>query len=579
MAESRIVVDRDVPVPMRDGAVLRADVYRPDGARDCPLLLERTPYDKKARGRPGVLLDALRYAEQGYVVVQDTRGRFASDGEFYPFRDEARDGADTIAWAAGLPYASGRVGLFGASYAGATQWLAASAAPPALCAMAPARTAADYHQPWAYQGGVLQLGFLLHWALSSLGPDTARRLVAAGGVPTTLPARLGRAIDEFEDLARERPPLAQGSLAEVAAAALPYFHDWMAHPTDDAYWQAYDVERQLAGVSTPTLHIGGWYDIFIQGTLRAFSALQGRPRAAGGAPTQRLIVGPWAHGPMNDTVGGLHFGVAAGGDAAGVGTMLRQWFDAWLRGSEAALVGQAPVRLFVMGANVWRDEQEWPLARAVPTRYYLHAGGALSAEAPGHEAPETYFYDPADPAPTRGGATLMAGHAVNRNAGPRDQRPLETRPDVLVYTSEPLAEPLEVTGPLTVELYASSSAEDTDWVARLIDVQPDGYAALLAEGILRARYRDGTAEPAFLEPGRVYRFEIDLVATSNVFRAGHRLRVHATSSSFPRFAPNPNLRVDNPYLDPTPPQVARQTIYHGAGYPSCIVLPVVAAER
>ena len=579
MAYSRIVVERDVAVPMRDGVVLRADVYRPDGADGCPVLMERTPYDKKARGRPGVLLDALRYAEQGYaVVVQDTRGRFASDGAFYPFRGEAADGADSIAWAAALPYSNGRVGLFGASYAGATQWLAASTTPPALAAMAPARTAASYYQPWAYQGGVLQLGFLLHWALSSLGPDTVRRLVAAGSAPPDWPRRLGQAIDAFEELARERPPLAHGPVAELAAAALPYFHDWLAHPTDDAYWRAYDVERRLDAVATPTLHIGGWYDIFLQGTLRAFVAMQGRD-GAGGVPRQRLVIGPWAHGPMNDAVGAVQFGVAAGGEAAGVGAMLRQWFDAWLRGDEAGLAGQAPVRLFVMGVNTWRDEAAWPLARALPTRYYLHAGGGLSEESPRHEAPDSYRYDPTDPAPTLGGGTLMEGHAVNRNAGPRDQRPLEARPDVLVYTSPPLARPLEVTGPVSLELYASSSAEDTDWVARLIDVHPDGAAILIADGIVRARYRDGTATPAFLEPGRVYRFTVDLVATSNLFRAGHRLRVHVTSSSFPRFAPNPNTRVDNPYFEPTEPRVAEQTIYHDASYPSCIVLPVVPAAN
>jgi putative CocE/NonD family hydrolase len=236
------------------------------------------------------------------------------------------------------------------------------------------------------------------------------------------------------------------------------------------------------------------------------------------------------------------------------------------------------VRLFVMGANVWRDEQEWPLARARPTRYYLHRGGALSVELPAHEPPDTYVYEPANPAPTLGGGTLMEGHAVNRNAGPRDQRPLEMRPDVLVYTSPPLPRPLEVTGPVSLELYASSSAEDTDWVARLIDVYPDGSAMLIADGILRARYRDGTAEAAFLEPGRVYRFEVDLVATSNLFRAGHRLRVHVTSSSFPRFAPNPNTRADNPYLEPVQPRVAHQTVYHEAAYPSCVVLPVVPGD-
>jgi putative CocE/NonD family hydrolase len=523
------------------------------------------------------MLDALRYAEQGYaVVVQDTRGRFASDGAFYPFRHEAEDGADTIAWAAALPYGNGRVGLFGASYAGATQWLAASAAPPALGAMTPARSAASYYQPWAYQGGVLQLGFLLHWALSSLGPDTVRRLVGAGAAPPAWPARLGQAIDAFEELARERPPLAHDSLTELAAAALPYFRDWLAHPTDDAYWRAWDVERRLDAVATPTLHIGGWYDIFLPGTLRAFTTQQHRRQD--GIPTQRLVIGPWAHGPMNEVVGAVQFGVAAGGEAAGVGGMLRQWFDAWLLGGETALAGQAPVRLFVMGANVWRDEQEWPLARACPTRYYLHAGGALSEEPPAHETPDTYRYDPASPAPTLGGGTLMEGHAVNRNAGPRDQRPLEARPDVLVYTSPPLTRPLEVSGPVSLELYASSSGEDTDWVARLIDVYPDGSAMLIADGILRARYRDGTAEAAFLEPGRVYRFEVDLVATSNLFRAGHRLRVHVTSSSFPRFAPNPNARVDNPYLESAEPRGARQTVYHEAAYPSCVVLPVVPGE-
>ena len=223
-----------------------------------------------------------------------------------------------------------------------------------------------------------------------MGPTPPAAWSPPPHAPTTLSSR-SAARSTSSKTWRASARRADGVLAEVAAAALPYFHDWLAHPTDDAYWRTYDVERQLAGATTPTLHIGGWYDVFIQGTLRAFSAQQRQPRAASGAPTQRLVIGPWAHGPMNDTVGGLHFGVAAGGDAAGVGTMLRQWFDAWLRGSEAALVGQAPVRLFVMGANVWRDEQELAARPAsAPLRYYLHVGGALSAQPPGHETPETH---------------------------------------------------------------------------------------------------------------------------------------------------------------------------------------------
>jgi putative CocE/NonD family hydrolase len=576
---TRILVERNVDIPMWDGVILRANVYRLDTAEPHPVILCRLPYNKDAPDWVSYT-DGIRLAEAGFVVIfQDTRGRFASDGDFYPFVHEGRDGYDTVEWAAAQPWSSGAVGMTGASYFGATQWLAALERPPHLRALFPMITTSEYYESWTYQGGAFQLGFNLMWTLQHLAPENARRVGPDPAAGTRAMRRLLSSSDRLDELYRFLPLADLPALRESDAGR--FYFDWLAHASDDEYWQAIAINRRYSQIEVPAFNLGGWYDLFLHGTIENY----GRMRVEGGSPAarqgQRLLIGPWAHGDLTGSFPEYDFGVFSGWAAADFTGLQQTFFDHHLRGNASA-ADEAPVRLFVMGENRWRDEADWPLARAHMTPWYLHsagragsAGGELSPVPPSAEPVDTYVYDPRDPAPTVGGSTFLPGIFVGANSGPRDQRPVEARPDVLVYTSAPLAEPIEVTGPLQVTLYAATSAPDTDFVARLIDVHPDGAARLLAEGIIRARYREGYARPHPIEPGRVYDYQINLVATSNLFQVGHRIRVDVTSSSFPRFDRNPNtgrpLGVDGP----DDIRAARQTILHDGTNPSHILLPMV----
>jgi putative CocE/NonD family hydrolase len=577
---TRVLVDLNVEVPMRDGVILRANVYRPDTPEPVPVVLSRLPYDKDLPVWQ-TMTDAVRLAEAGFAVInQDTRGRFQSDGEFYPFVNEGRDGYDTVEWAAAQPWSSGAVGMTGGSYFGTTQWLAAVEQPSHLRALFPTITTSEYYESWTYQGGAFQLGFILVWTLTFLASENARRLGATPDDGMRAMVRLLDAVDHLDEHYRYLP-LAELPVLKESKAGEFYF-DWLAHASDDEYWQAIAINRRYGQIQVPAYNVGGWYDLFLHGTLENYV----RMRQEGGSPAarngQRLLVGPWGHGAPTGTFPEHGFGIFASQDAADLNAEQIRFFDYHLRGNAAALDTRSPVRIFVMGENRWRNEREWPLARARATSWYLHssgdageAGGTLTPEPPGNEPTDVYLYDPRNPAPTVGGPTFLPGVLIGANAGPRDQRPVEARPDVLVYTSAALERPVEVTGPLSVTLYAATSAPDTDFVARLIDVFPDGAARLLAEGIIRARFREGYARPKPIEPNRVYAYEINLVATSNLFQTGHRIRVDITSSSFPRFDRNPNtghpLGVDGP--DDLRPSL--QTIFHDGDRASHIVLPIV----
>jgi uncharacterized protein len=570
MPEPTVLVEFDVPATMRDGVQLRANVYRPPTGR-WPVLLTRLPYGKDLP-LGGSVLDPAQAARRGYVViVQDTRGRFASDGEFRPFEMEGDDGVDTIAWAAGLPYADGQVAMYGASYFGFTQWSAAVKQPPALKAMVPYITWSDPLNGLAFRGGALELGTQAHWGLG-MGFDQLVRQHRSN------PAALGAAIVA---LGREIDTLGSSGYASLPLAdfaplrrqpVLPAFFDRISQPMDRVSIEPLTIAGKHALVEVPTFNVGGWFDIFLADTIAAFTAMQalGRP--------SKLLIGPWTHGNARSPIGELDFGT---GSQIGLinmqqdfaGLQLR-WFDHWLKGVDTGLLAEAPIRLFVMGANVWRGEQRWPLERAVDTPLYLHTGGALSTSAPDAEPPDHYRYDPRDPVPTHGGALLIAPEFPS---GPVDQRGIEARPDVLTFTTPPLDHATEVTGPVTVQLWAASSAPDTDFVARLVDVYPDGRAFNLTDGILRARYRDAAAgQPAApLEPGQPYLFAIDLWATSNVFLAGHRIRLQVTSSCFPRWDRNPNT--GHTFGMDAELRTAEQTILHDRDHPSHVVLPLVAA--
>ncbi|HEX2439297.1 MAG TPA: CocE/NonD family hydrolase [Methylomirabilota bacterium] len=572
-------IHKDVPMKTRDGVTLRADVYRPDGPGRHPVLLSRLPYDKNGRRRPG---DIDVFVEHGYVVImQDTRGRFASDGESYvPLAPEANDGHDAVEWAAQLPYANGRVGTMGQSYLGATQYLLAPTRPPHLRAAFPASAAADFHQAWVYHtGGAFELGWQVPYAMLM-----ARDTIARKGLTASLLPEIERALapavtpwaPPLTPEAYRRLPLT--AWAELLAPVAGYLGDYLRQPEDGPAWWSLNLERRHGEIDVPMYHVTSWYDIFLHGGIANFCGLRRHARTEAARRAQKLLIGPWAHlfpytSPTSTGTGEIDFGAEALIDLHGV---QRRWFDHWLKDMDTGILDEPPVKIFVMGVNRWRDESEWPLARMRSTPYYLHSAGrangaggdgVLSPAGPADESPDRFVYDPADPVPTRGGNTLILAMGV------MDQRPVEARADVLVYTSAPMTEPLEVTGPIVVTLHAASSAPDTDFTAKLVDVRPDGYAQNLTDGIVRARYRASRERATPLPPGQVTPFTIDCWATSHVFLPGHRIRLEISSSNFPRF--DRNLNTGGDQASGTRWQTAQQTVFHDARYPSHVLLPII----
>ncbi|MEW5980442.1 MAG: CocE/NonD family hydrolase [Acidobacteriota bacterium] len=552
-------IENNVAMKARDGVTLRADVYRPKNDGKFPVILERTPYDKRAGVGFG-----LKAAAQGYVyIIQDCRGRFASEGDWYPFRYESQDGYDAVEWAAALPYSNGKVGMFGGSYVGATQMLAAVAAPPHLAGIMPVVTASNYHGHWAYQGGAFSQLLAQAWC-TALAFDTLQRRVAKNSQPW--------------QWGFERPPLDYPLLELGTPMGLAdYYFDWLAHPSYDEYWKQWSIEERFAQIQVPALHLASWYDLFQDGSIRNYTGI----KSAGGSEVarkgQRLIISVGGHAGAGPKVGEVDFGKDSVLDTWALGL---RWYDYLLKGIDNGMDREKPVRVFVMGTNVWRDEADWPLTRAKATRYYLHSSGkanslsgdgTLSTTAPANEAPDQYLYDPAHPVPTQGGPVL--GDPVHVPPGPLDQRAVESRPDVLVYTTPAFQNDTEITGPVSLELYISSSAVDTDFTGKLVDVWPNGFAQNLTDGILRARYRHSMAKAEYLNPGEVYKLTIDLWSTSNVFLAGHRLRLEVSSSNSPRFDRNLNTGED-------PGRGKRMTkatnfVYHDRDHPSALVLPVI----
>ena len=575
----RVLVEKDVPMQTRDGVTLRADVYRPDAPGRFPVLLSRLPYNKNLRPRPG---DIDYFVERGYgVIMQDTRGRFGSDGdEYYALIWEMPDGYDAVEWAASLPWADGNVGTTGQSYHGATQYLLAPSRPPHLKAAFPVSAAADFHQCWVYHtGGAFEFGWQIPYAILMARDSLERQDLTAQLLATLerdlIPAPTPFAQPLSDQAYRRLPLMAWGDLLRPVAR---YLTDYLRHPEDGPYWWASNVERQHANINTPMYHVTSWYDIFLRGGLAHFCGLRQHAMSAAARTQQKILIGPWAHrfpytSPTSQGTGDIDFGPNAGIELHE--TQLH-WFDYYLKGINTGILEEAPVKIFVMGENVWRDEQEWPLARTHYTRYYLHSqgqanslrgNGRLDPVVPGEEPADRFVYDPNDPVPTCGGNTLIIPMGV------QDQRQVETRQDVLVYTSTPLTTPLEVTGPLAVTLFVASSAPDTDFTAKLVDVRPDGYAQNLADGIMRARYRTSRMIPTLLTPGQVHELTIDLWATSHVFLPGHSLRLEIASSNFPRFDRNLNTGEDQ--ATGTRWQTAAQTIFHDQRYPSHILLPVI----
>jgi putative CocE/NonD family hydrolase len=572
------VYEIDVRIPMRDGVALAANVWRLADGKG-PTLLVRLPYGKDVMGiTMDIMPNFLAFLEAGYaLVVQDCRGTHRSEGEFVPHMADRADGEDTLAWIAGQPWSDGTVGMYGASYLGMVQWEAAVAGSPALKAIAPSVTSIDnYEAPWYSAGGALSLSLVTWWNTMMYAAD-AQRSLAAGQGSVSQVQELGQAA-LFPGPLNDVLPTAE---VPVLAAYGKWWDDWMAHPSHDRYWDAMELTPELKNVTAPALNIGGWYDLYIGQTVRTFTTARQKAGSVQAREGQRLIIGPWDHLSTSGVYRDRSFGPMAAAQLMGLTGLHVKFFDYWVKGDTTALDGVAPVKIFVMGIDQWRDEQHWPLPGTKWTGFHLasagHANtadgdGVLTTEPPAAAGHDTYLYDPRRPVPTAGGACLPMTPGFG---GPVDQRTVAGREDVLCFAGPVLEEPVEVTGPVSLTLFVSSSAVDTDFTAKLVDVFPDGKAINLCDGILRARYRDGLATEELMEPGTVYEITVDLTATSNVFLPGHRIRLDVSSSNFPRYDRNTN----------TGGVIARETeaqmvpavnrIHHGPEHPSRLVLPII----
>ena len=596
--EYDVIVHKNVRVPMRDQVDLAADIYLP--ARDgsvidgrFPAVMERTPYDKESKVNEG-----RYFARRGYAaVMQDVRGRFQSEGTWYPFAKEAPDGYDSVEWTAAQPWCDGNVGTMGGSYCGSDQSALATLDPPHLKAMVVAVGTSNYHTSSMRQNGALELRFMIYAFRMA---TTSREALADPTLKAALEADFSR-IKEW----LTRTPYRKGS---SSLRFLPSYEQWvldlLSHGEFDDYWKqrGYAIDHYYdEHADVPTIYLGGWYDSYARGTTANYVAL-----SKGMKTPQRLLMGPWTHGGWGASFSGdVDFGPDAVLDDYN-GYRMR-WFDRWLKGIDNGVDGEKPVRLFVMGGGAsqkdrngklahggqWRDVEDWPLPGTRYTPYHIHADGTLSPETPGPAQPTRYTYDPRDPVPTMGGGISAADHIMpaggfdqrgdQRFFGCRDTLPVAARSDVLVFQTPELEEPVEVTGPITVKLWASSSALDTDFTAKLIDVHPanadypDGFSQNISDSIIRARYRVSRDAAEMLTPGEITELEIILYPTSNLFGRGHRIRLDISSSNFPRFDINPNT--GGPLGLDRRTQIAEQVVYHDPEHPTHIVLPIIPARE
>jgi putative CocE/NonD family hydrolase len=553
-----VVTERDVAVPMRDGVALRANVFRPDRGGPYPVLVMRTPYGKPS-GNMG------RYVKAGYIVVaQDARGRYASDGQWESFvrfeTHDAEDGYDTVEWAAKLKGSNGKVGTFGASYNAFLQWRLAALRPPSLVAMAASSIPARYND---LEGpGTVRPGRRLHWWVTSMAPDMRRRS-GREGTKAKSEARDAWNAGESQRWLNHLPWLELPRQAcEDEWDAVRY---WLAHPETDP-WK---LQEGVKNIEVPNLNVIGWCD-HCNGNMMLDQAIMTEAVTEAARKGSRTIVGPWSHSKRR-RYGEIDFGPEAQPDMA---DLQIRWFDHWLKGKSNGIGQSAQWRIFVMGENRWRDEPHWPLERAQEKSLYLTTDGRANTpdgdgkliwRNPDKSASDRFSYDPQNPVPSLHGAPLYVI--------PTDQRPLADRRDILVYQSEPLSERFEVTGNPRAELHASSSAPDTDFFARLIDVAPDGMARDVSLGMVRARYREGLDQPSLIQPGEVVSYTIEMDPTSNAFLPGHRIRVDITSSDFPNYDRNHNTAADQ--NADAELKTADQTVFHGGAQASRIILPWV----
>lgn len=459
--------------------------------------------------------------------------------------------------------------MYGDSYVGATQMLAAMAHPPHLAGICPMFTPSNYQDGWVYQSGAFEQWFDESWT-SILARETIDRYLTAATnsmpVAKTLPL-WNYPLFNFDQ---------RSELSNWTQTFAPYFRDWLAHPSFDSYWERWSIQDHYQDIHVPALTVAAWYDIFLGGSLRNYAGMMKTEASEPGGPKQYLLIAIGGHAGSGEKIGDVDFGPAAADFDEDAVTL--EWYNYLFRGMKSSFAVSSPVKIFLMGTDRWQSESQWPPANARPAKYFLHSSGkansaagdgTLSTVPPGHESLDTYTYNPQNPVPTTGGPLCCDSHVP---PGPRDQQRVEQRQDVLVYSTPPLPADFSVVGPVTLELYAKSSAVDTDFTAKLVDVDPNGYARNLTEGIVRARYRDSQSTPANLIPGKTYRFTIDLWATGNVFLAGHKIRLEISSSNFPRFDRNLNTGVDLVHAKDA--MEATNEILHDTEHPSAVTLSV-----
>ena len=549
----------DVATEMRDGVLLSSDVYLPAGEGPHPTLLCRTIYGKQS----GEICTDLAYLQEwvprfldaGFaVVMQDCRGRYDSGGDFVGYVNEADDAADTLEWIAGEAWCDGNIGMFGQSYVAFTQLQAALAGNPALKGILPVGNQEDNFGYFLMDTGVLQLQNFV-WGINSGRRTmncTSFEFLDVEALYHTMPLR--HAVDDI---------------------FVPQYWRFLDHPTFDESWRTYGLKDKYQRMGAPAHFVTGWYDNLSKEVFKTYQGMKERAGSAEARDLTRITIGPWSHdiGPA-DRGGDIDLGPDTDYDLIGLHI---DWYERRLKGADNGVDDAPPVQIYVMGDNEWRSEMEWPLARTQWTPLYLHSGGAAntsggdgtaSFESPSDEPEDGFVYDPEDPVPTLGGCDVILD-----NAGPKDRSSIHERDDVLVYLGPALERDLELTGPVTMNLFAASSARDTDFTATLCDARPDGRAIILCEGIRRARYRDSLTDPELMVPGEAYEFSIDMWQTSYVVRAGHRLLVEVSSSNFPRFDRNTNMGGDL-WLE-TELQAASQMVYHDAKRPSHVLLPVI----
>ncbi len=560
-------VMKNIMVPMNDGVKLATDIYTPENMTTGPVLIARTPYNKDFMDE-----HVMKFAEHGYIViVQDVRGRYSSEGKFNPHAHEKEDGLTNIQWINAQKWCNGHIGTFGASYLGGTQWLTAVNNPEGLDAMITEVTFDDTYEGMTYQSGAKILHDL-RWAAASIIPDAVRRAEEETGIKETRP------LPDVDTVLEALPMAAHPMMDDYGL----FYKEWLANNTQGDYWKKTAPNQGYDNVHVPVLNISGWYDIFVPSTLRNYMGMKKEGPTEEVRNNQYLIMGPWTHMNFTGVFPEIDYGEQASSLNMGLMDIKLRWYDKWMKGLDVVPM-PTHVKVFVMGANRWQDEEDWPIPRTEYKPYYIDSkgkansssgDGRLSTTEPvssNNEHVDTYTYDPLEPTPTVGGQVILPGENA---MGPRDQQEMEKRSDVLVYTTEPLDKDVEVIGPVTMHLYASTKTLDTDFTAKLVDVNPDGRAFLLTDGIVRGRFREGTDEEVLLTPDTVYEFVIDMGATANLFKKGHQIRLEIASANFPKFNRNSNTGGDIPNEKAEEYRTTINSVYHSKLYPSKLILPI-----